>query len=1369
MKLLQVIAHAADGNTVYKFGKKAVSYDWDKAALLADSMSQVFYNSQSFWLGSIEVYFDLNGKRFCAGRSSQTGTVMNYLAGEDDGQAVFYARDYDAMIKYLNDFVNGDFLERVRRWFITNKDFSRFCSDRSSERFALAANAAKEAAAGFDIARQEELRAIVAVPVLKEDCDRADERVRAVDARSKSVEEEITALSAEREELEKWRVLALEKEDYERRISEFAPEAAEADALEERLTKWDQAEKLARLIAERDAYNKQVVSGDNERKNAIIVLTSLERAKKYVEEKQAYDEYAQQAGELEKEIKAAEDEMKAADEKVKKLSAEKDAKRAEFERACQESDKAENEQKKAEEKVAAELVSSKKRIAELNDVISSDKKKIEENKKKLPQAEDDYKKADKLISDIKAVGFTQKQYDDAVKAEENRKAEHIRLVKEITEDNERRTREAEEENRRNVQMREDAQRELAEIATTLNSLEKRDAYLTVEKDEAEFAVDKKNAYRVDQKYYGMGYTRAELDQYKKGCVSRIEQINSELTANANLREDLTKRQKELFSIASKDIVPVEVKLRELPVFEEKEVLSRKGFNENQNVYANALENGNGEACYKEADDIASKAKENLDTLKQEADKLNKEMNDAEKEQKKLSDGMKKANEDLEKQKKEAAKKVINDKRFVYEGERQLEDAGLEKRKAELKIDELKRKADGVERRPEPQELNGVDKDYADHPDSIESLIIINQASIADNEKKQADAQKKVEQIDGEIKDKLNQYGMKETEVEGYRMTNEEGEELHNKLDSLRARQSALESEKSRYEGIPDGITQSLEQNEGKISAAHAELENLRNERIAAENDCVKIAAEFTAFVAVSEEYNKLAKASDGIEDRKFASSKEAQEYLDAFMKDADALMKKFTDGKKGIVITENVDVTDGSEVISWEKADASTKLLAYISCLVSTPDGNANKEKFVVVDGNIDIDREFIEEAVNKGNVTLKNSTQFVPVEEKPAKTKKKTTKKAEQPADENAQEAVNAEGQPTGGAETEEKPKKKKTTKTAKKAEQSELNDTAAEKNEEKQDDDEIDAAIVAAATVVKKARKTKAKKEDVKTEEDSSDVNELPAEEKLVEVAEQPVEEKVVDTPEAEPVVEEQPVETTEAPAEESVNSVEETENPAVVAEPEQTEETTEVVEEQPVEETAEGDVSTSEETTEQLVEGAVDATEAEEVTEEPIEETVLLAEEGETVTEAETVEEKIEPVEETVVEEMVTEVNSEDMPAEESVEAETSVGESIVEGTAEEQNSEEPVIEEQPLEATEAPVDESVNPVEETENPAVVTDSEQTEETSEVVEEQPVEDTAEEAAPVEEVAEENSVEEAVSEENAENLSEENAEEVAEFEKKE
>ena len=49
MKLLQVIAHAADGSTVYKFGKKAVSYDWEKSALLADSISQVFYNSQSFW------------------------------------------------------------------------------------------------------------------------------------------------------------------------------------------------------------------------------------------------------------------------------------------------------------------------------------------------------------------------------------------------------------------------------------------------------------------------------------------------------------------------------------------------------------------------------------------------------------------------------------------------------------------------------------------------------------------------------------------------------------------------------------------------------------------------------------------------------------------------------------------------------------------------------------------------------------------------------------------------------------------------------------------------------------------------------------------------------------------------------------------------------------------------------------------------------------------------------------------------------------------------------------------------------------------------------------------------------------------------
>lgn len=95
MRVLKVVAGTSTGSTVFELGRKAKSYDWDKAELLTDCLSQVFFGTGSFWSGNIEVYFELKGKLFCAGKRMQAGKSENYLAGEDDGNLTVYAEDYE--------------------------------------------------------------------------------------------------------------------------------------------------------------------------------------------------------------------------------------------------------------------------------------------------------------------------------------------------------------------------------------------------------------------------------------------------------------------------------------------------------------------------------------------------------------------------------------------------------------------------------------------------------------------------------------------------------------------------------------------------------------------------------------------------------------------------------------------------------------------------------------------------------------------------------------------------------------------------------------------------------------------------------------------------------------------------------------------------------------------------------------------------------------------------------------------------------------------------------------------------------------------------------------------------------------------------
>lgn len=157
MRVLKVVAGTSTGSTVFELGRKAKSYDWDKAELLTDCLSQVFFGTGSFWSGNIEVYFELKGKLFCAGKRMQAGKSENYLAGEDDGNLTVYAEDYEGVLKYLGDFVGGDFLRYLQTVFVTAKDVGDFVSDNGKAILGDLVYAAKEAESDFDEKKFREL------------------------------------------------------------------------------------------------------------------------------------------------------------------------------------------------------------------------------------------------------------------------------------------------------------------------------------------------------------------------------------------------------------------------------------------------------------------------------------------------------------------------------------------------------------------------------------------------------------------------------------------------------------------------------------------------------------------------------------------------------------------------------------------------------------------------------------------------------------------------------------------------------------------------------------------------------------------------------------------------------------------------------------------------------------------------------------------------------------------------------------------------------------------------------------------------------------------------------------------------------------
>lgn len=145
MNLLKVICNSAPGTAVYEFGKKEKAYDYDKSSLLVNCIAQVFYNTPPKWSGNIEVYFELKGKNYCAGRKISAGKSSSYLAGEVKGKLLLFAFDSESMRAYLDDETGGNFDSVLERCLLTEEAFRNFAADPDAGVFGVIKKRGKKA------------------------------------------------------------------------------------------------------------------------------------------------------------------------------------------------------------------------------------------------------------------------------------------------------------------------------------------------------------------------------------------------------------------------------------------------------------------------------------------------------------------------------------------------------------------------------------------------------------------------------------------------------------------------------------------------------------------------------------------------------------------------------------------------------------------------------------------------------------------------------------------------------------------------------------------------------------------------------------------------------------------------------------------------------------------------------------------------------------------------------------------------------------------------------------------------------------------------------------------------------------------------
>ena len=927
MNLLKVICNSAPGTAVYEFGKKEKAYDYDKSSLLVNCIAQVFYNTPPKWSGNIEVYFELKGKNYCAGRKISAGKSSSYLAGEVKGKLLLFAFDSESMRAYLDDETGGNFDSVLERCLLTEEAFRNFAADPDAGVFGVIKKAREESALLFNVALVETLKAQTAAKkVKKSEVDAISSELDNAKEQNEVLLRSLSDMKAESEELaelirrndrSKEINAELEKLDIrQKELDKRKDKLADNGKIREALKLRERNEEIEKEIAEAEEEKR------NEEKTTALLVTAQAFADKLNEDKKARERKEQ----LEERVRELEDNKKSLEEKKEDLKREKEE--WEKERALekeQNTQQSEEEQKVAEQRTLDE--EKEKQLSKEKEDLLSEKEALSER----------LKNAEKELRELESSGLTQKKFDE----EREKEAESLR-----------RAEEAEKQRDAQIADRENFEKELAFLReeaegyrSERNTLEKDKAAVETEIVEINFDIDPKNSLSSTKKYFGRGYTPFGYYKKKKEQEARLAEAEKEVSDYAvridelsaktdNLLEEIEKRSAS-GPEGNRDVVIPEI--YRAPSYDYDGVCGE---------YVEALKKGKGEAFINEKRNVYEELHAKDKHLDEKIAACDEQIN---------SLGQAAPEKSSEEPSVQPDEKPFEKEEELARCEEEYEQVNSEIARLN---GEIEKTAHSEENEPS-EEI----KPYVDDPSAIPVLM-----SDAAMRRKQADDkiknlrkekennENRVNEISGELKTAPEELESKLVPQEEEELIGKEENEISEKKEQLLKELDEKDPETEKADERYAQLTASSAETENALIANQEEIKKL-NEKYEAKK------ADYEAYKASKAELEAAMAAVEAVPERRFVSNTAASDYLAEYEKHAGEIFSSLMGDEYSLQISEGFKVMKAGEELPWDTLSSDDKLMTYLSLARALPETEGIKADWLLVDGAAVEDKERMEKA----------------------------------------------------------------------------------------------------------------------------------------------------------------------------------------------------------------------------------------------------------------------------------------------------------------------------------------------------------------------------------------------------------------------
>lgn len=920
MNLLKVICNAAAGTSVFEFGKREKVYEWDKTSLLVDCISQVFYNTPPEWSGSIEVYFELKGKNYCAGRKMHNGKSSIYLAGEVKGKLLLLAFDNETMHAYLNDEAGCDFNLILERCLISCARFKSFCDDPNANCFGMVKKAREESVLEFDLALVEALRAKSANEIKKADVDAIKDKLDVAKEEKEGLSRSMSDMKAEQAEL----AALLKNEDERKKLLRIKSELDEREKIvNENRRKINDSEKalpILELSKKEKEINDEIAELSKEKDNGAKITAALITAQAYAEKQENNKKIEEKYKSLEADKEKLEKEKKDLDNVIATLKKEKE----EFFKSAG----AEKVKKEADDKAKAETIEAIKKVEQEK---KSNTEKTEKVKQELDRLTEERTLAEKEYVEIQALGLSQKTFNEEKQRE--------KLSREQAEKVEKANANMQADKDKVASELKEIEEKIDDLKTQIELLDSKKTQNEAIKAEIEFDLDPKNNLNTIKKYFGRGCTPDGVKKKKNALKDYLVEIEKELgecdcqlNKLQNELQLLQNEYDEKKKVAERNAEPLPpVEIFTAPVREYEGVCG---------LYITALLKGEGDAFY-------NQKKEKKESLFKKEEECNKALTECLAKEKKLMQECEALNKKLEQAPQTEVKEAVFDKQSRL-------DEAMRKREANAKQLALTNKKLENSARVNNEEPSEEIKEYLKEPKTIPVLI----GNMALKRKKLEEKLAELEKEKKENTEKLNQaekeFNKSKVAAKDAILTEQDKQKLQVEIDAFTAERTA--NEKALKECCP--VSADAEERAKELMVLLAEAENAvidKNEEIA------RLQEKYSATKNEYQEYRDALRqldmaiiAVDSVKDRKFRSSNDAVEYLKVYSEQANKLMKKLTSNVYGLNIEQGLNVLDSKgNNVDWSQLPKDDKLMAYISCAHALPNMEGITADWLLVDGAI--------------------------------------------------------------------------------------------------------------------------------------------------------------------------------------------------------------------------------------------------------------------------------------------------------------------------------------------------------------------------------------------------------------------------------